>query len=148
MSDPAPGETHPRRPLTPAERLACMAAAVALGSMLLPWYGIPLTGGLSVSGFNAFGFAAAAMLVAVGAAVVVVIREAAGKPPVRPLRSADLVILAGGWAALVAIYLMFDRPDELAGSTRISLRIGPFVALGACVAMVVAGLRMRASDVR
>lgn len=125
-----------------------MAAAVALGSMLLPWYGIPQTGGLSVSGFNAFGFAAAALLIAVGAAVFVVMREAAGRGPVRPLRSADLVTLAGGWAALIAIYLMFDRPDELAGSTRISLRIGPFVALGACAAIVVAGIRMRADHDR
>ncbi len=94
MSDAPRDGTHPRRSLTPAERLACIGAAVALGSMLLPWYGIPLTGGLSVSGFNAFGFAAAALLVAVGGAVVVVMREAAGRPPVRPLRSADLVMLA------------------------------------------------------
>ena len=146
MSDAPRDGTHPRRSLTPAERLACIGAAVALGSMLLPWYGIPLTGGLSVSGFNAFGFAAAALLVAVGGAVVVVMREAAGRPPVRPLRSADLVMLAGVWAALVAVYLMFDRPDELAGSTRISLRIGPFVALGGCIAIVVAGMRMRANS--
>ena len=146
MSDAPRDGTHPRRSLTPAERLACIGAAVALGSMLLPWYGIPLTGGLSVSGFNAFGFAAAALLVAVGAVVVIVMREAAGKPPGRPLRSADLVMLAGIWAALVAVYLMFDRPDELAGSTQISLRIGPFVALGGCIAIVVAGMRMRANN--
>ena len=39
---------------------------------------------------------------------------------------------------------MFDRPEELGGSTRISLEIGVFVALGACIAIVVAGMRMRA----
>ena len=77
-----------------------MAAAVVLASMLLPWYGIPLSGGLSVSGFDSFGFAAAALLLAAGAAVVVVLREAAGQTPAQPLRSAELVIVAGDWAAL------------------------------------------------
>ncbi len=147
MSDSAPAPP-PRRALTPAERLVCTAAAVALGSLLLPWYGIRLSDGLSVSGFDAFGFGAAAMLIAAGAAAFVVMREATGYPPTRPFRSAELVILAGAWAALVAVYLMADRPDQLAGSTRISLRLGPFVALGACVAIVVAGLRMRADDDR
>ena len=148
MSDATRDEAEPRRPLTPAERLVCMAAAAVLGSLLLPWYGIALSGGLSISGFDAFGFAAAAMLIAVGGAGFAVMRDAAGHPLARPLRSADLVTLAGAWAAAVAVYLMVDRPDELAGSTRILLRIGPFVALAASLTIAGAGLRMRATDDR
>jgi hypothetical protein len=132
-----------RRRLTPAERLACIGAAVILASMLLPWYGIPFSG-LSVTGFDAFGFAAAALLVVAGAAVVAVMREAAGRPPARPLRTAELVALAGLWAALIDVYLILDPPDELGGTTDVSARLGAFVALGGCVAMAVAGMRMRA----
>jgi hypothetical protein len=131
-----------RRPLTAGERLVCMGAAGILGSMLLPWYGIRLCG-LSASGFDSFGFGAVALLVTAGAAVALVIREAAGRPPTRPLRSAELVIVAGVWAALLAVYLVFDRPDKLGGSTDISPQLGIFVALGGAAVIVVGGLRMR-----
>lgn len=129
--------------LSRAERLVCFGALATAASMLVPWYGIRFSHGLSVTGLDSFGFAAAALLITVGAAVVVVVREAAGRPPARPLRSAELVVVAGAWAALVTGYLMADRPDELAGSTQISLRVGIFVALGGCVAIVVGGMRMR-----
>jgi hypothetical protein len=132
----------PRRPLTAGERLVCMGAAGILVSMLLPWYGIRFSG-LSSSGFDSFGFGAVALLITAGAAVVLVIREAAGRPPSRPLRSAELVVVAGVWAALLAVYLVFDRPDKLAGSTDISPQLGIFVALAGAVIIVVGGLRMR-----
>jgi protein-S-isoprenylcysteine O-methyltransferase Ste14 len=135
-------ESPHRRPLTAGERLVCIGAAVILASMLLPWYGIRFSG-LSSSGFDSFGFGAVALLVTAGAAVVIVIREAAGRPPSRPLRSAELVIVAGIWAAAIGVYLVFDRPDELAGSTEISPQLGIFVAIGGAAAIVVAGMRMR-----
>ncbi len=133
-----------RRPLTPGGRTVG-AGAIAVGaSMLLPWYGIAFTNGLSVTGFDSFGFGDAALIVTVGAAVVLVVAEAGGTVLPRPLRTAELVIAAGTWAALLCAYLMIDRPDELAGSPRIGLRLGVFVALGGSVAIVLGGLRMRA----
>jgi hypothetical protein len=132
-----------RRRLTPAERLAFIGAGAILASMLLPWYGIPFSG-LSVTGFDAFNFAAAALLVTAAAAVVAVLREAAGRPPARPLGTGELVAIAGVWAALITVYLILDPPDELGGTTDVSARLGVFVALGGCVAMAVAGMRIRA----
>ncbi len=67
----------------------------------------------------------------------------AGHKLARPLRSAELVVAAGVWAALLTIYLMIDRPDELASANAVSLRFGAFVALGGCIAVVVGGMRMR-----
>ncbi len=119
-----------------------MGAAAILASMLLPWYGIHFSR-LSASGFDSFGFGAAALLVTAGAAVALVVLEAAGRPPARPLRSAELVVVAGAWAMLLAIYLVFDRPDELGGSTDISPELGVFVAIGGAAVIVVGGLRMR-----
>jgi hypothetical protein len=132
-----------RRRLTPAERLVCIGAGVILASMVLPWYGIPFSG-LSVTGFDAFGFAAAALLVTAAAAVVAVLRESSGHQPPRPLATGELVAVAGVWAALITTYLILDPPDELGGTTDVSARLGAFVALGGCAVMAIAGMRMRA----
>jgi hypothetical protein len=131
-----------RRPLTPGERLVCIGAAVTLASFLLPWYGIRFSG-LSATGFDSFGFGAVALIVTAGAAVVGVFREAAGQPPSRPRQTAELVIVAGVWAALIGVFLVFDRPDELAGSTDITPEIGVFVAVVGGLVIAGAGMRMR-----
>ena len=51
MSRPA------RRPLSPAERIVVAGAIAVVASLLLPWYGIPFSRGLSVTGVDSFGFA-------------------------------------------------------------------------------------------
>jgi hypothetical protein len=135
--------TGERRPLTAGERMTCIGAGVILLSMLLPWYGVGLSG-LSQSGFDAFGFGAAALVVTAGAAVVLAFAEAAGTPPPRPLRSAELIVLAGTWAALLGVYLVFDRPDELAGITDVSPQLGIFVAIVGGLVIAMGGVRMRA----
>jgi membrane associated rhomboid family serine protease len=128
---------------SPAGRIVYAGAIAVLASLLLPWYGIPFSHGLSVTGLDSFGFAHVALLITVGAAVLLVARETAGRTLPRPLGSAELVIAAGAWAALLTAYLIVDRPDELAGSTEIGVRMGIFVALGGCAAIVVGGIRMR-----
>jgi hypothetical protein len=136
--------TEGRRPLSPAERIVGAGAIAVFASLLFPWYGIAFSNGLSVTGLDRFGFAHAALLITVGAAVFVVAREAAGRPVPRPLRGAELVMVAGTWGALLCCFLIADRPDELAGRPDVQLRYGIFVALGGCLAIVVGGMRMRA----
>jgi hypothetical protein len=132
-----------RRPLSPAERLACAGAIAVAASTLLPWYGIPFGDGLSVTGLDSFGFGEAAVLLTVSAAVALIIREAAGHVLPRPLRAAELVMLAGAWAAVLCLYLVFDRPDELGGTTDVTPRLGVFVALGGSAVIALGGMRMR-----
>ena len=117
---------------------------MVVASLLLPWYGIAFSNGLSVTGLDRFGFAHAALLLTVGAAVFVTVRAAEGRTLPRPLRAAELVVVAGSWATLLTIYMIGDRPNELAGTTRVGLRMGIFVALGGCLVIVAGGLRMRA----
>lgn len=117
---------------------------MVVASLLLPWYGIAFSDGLSVTGLDRFGFAHAALLLTVGAAVFVTVRAAEGRTLPRPLRAAELIVVAGAWAALLTIYMIGDRPDELAGTTRVGLRMGIFVALGGCLVIIAGGLRMRA----
>lgn len=138
-----PRRSGRRRALSPAERIVAAGAIAVTASLLLPWYGIRLGGGLSVTGLDSFGFGHAALVITTAAAVVVVWRERSGRTPPRPLRSAELVVVAGVWAGLLTAFLMIDRPDELAGTTRVGLQIGSFVALGGCVAIALGGMRMR-----
>jgi hypothetical protein len=144
MADSPSSEEPGGRPLSPAERIVA-AGAIAVGaSLLLPWYGIPFSRGLSVTGLDSFGFAHAALLLTVGAAVVLIAREAAGHRLARPLRAGELVVVAGCWAALLTVDLMIDRPDELGNTTSVNLRFGAYVALAGCLAIAAGGLRMRA----
>lgn len=129
--------------LRPAERLCVTGAVVVAASLLFPWYGIRFSGGLSVTGLDTFGFAHAALLVTVGAAVALVVRRLAGRPLPRPLDEGILVAAAGAWATALVVYLMLDRPDELAGSTSIGLRLGIFLALAGAILLLAAGIRMR-----
>ena len=75
---------------------------------------------------------------------MLIVREAAGQRLARPLRSAELVVLAGVWAALLTAYLMIDRPDELGNAGSVNLRFGIYVAAAGCLAIAVGGMRMRA----
>jgi hypothetical protein len=129
--------------LTPGERVSGSGAAVVAASLLFPWYGIRFSGGLSVTGLDSFGFAHAALLLTVGAALAVIARRVAGRSLPRPLDEGTLVAAAGVWASVLAGYLMADRPEELGGSTSIGLRFGAFLALGGALVVVVGGLRMR-----
>ena len=139
----SPSTEGRRRPLSPAERIVGAGGIAVVVSVLLPWYGIALGSGLSVTGLDLFGFAHAALLITVGAAVFLAVREASGHPLPRPLRAAELVAVAGTWGALLCFFLMADQPDELAARPDVQLRYGIFVALGGCLAIVVGGLRMR-----
>ena len=135
--------TEQRRPLSPAERIVAAGAIAVAASLLLPWYGIAFSDGLSVTGLDSFGFAHAALLVTVGAAVALIAREASGRTLPRPLRAADLVTVAGGWATVLCLYLIADRPDRLGGSGEVQIRYGIYVAIGGSLAILVGGLRMR-----
>jgi hypothetical protein len=123
-----------------------IGALVVIASPVLPWYGVPVSGGLSKTGFDQFGLAALAMMITAGAALVLLARGARGYVPPRPLGPGGLLIAAGVWCGALACYLIADRPEELAGSTNVNLRIGLFVALGGAVALVAGG--MRAGGVR
>ena len=99
--------------LTPAEGLTAVGAAVVAASVFIPWYGIPFSNGRSVTALDSFGFAHAALLLTVAAAVWLVFRRARGHTLARPLDAGRLVAVAGGWAALLTVFLIFDRPEEL-----------------------------------
>jgi len=130
------------------ERLAVMGVALIVGSLLLPWYGIPVSGDVVQTGLGAFTWAEGALLLVAAATLFLAMQVGGGYAPPRPLAEWALFVTAGLWAAAIVAYRMVDRP-ELAFEviTEVNrtydLRYGIFVAMGGAVLIVVAGLRLR-----
>jgi hypothetical protein len=135
--------TDPPAAPTPGERIAAIGAIVVIASPLLPWYGVPVSGGLAKTGFDSFGLAQLAMMLTAAAALMLIGRRMRGYDPPRPLGAGGLLITAGLWIGVLLCYLIADRPDEIAGSLDVSVRLGPFVALGGAGALIVGGMRVR-----
>jgi hypothetical protein len=133
--------------LGPSERLAALGALICVVATVLPWYRAPIDN-LVKTGLGVFGFAEAALLIIGGAALALLLEVGRGRRPPLPLHEGTLLAAAGGWAGMIVLYLMFDRPEfQLAGfSQDYSLAYGIFVALGGAVLLAVAGLRIRRTE--
>jgi hypothetical protein len=127
------------------ERIAVIGAAVMVGSLFLPWYESPISNELVQTGFGAFGWAEAALILIAAATVFLALQGGGGYVPPRPLREWALFVAAGSWAALIVLYRIADRPRfTLAGHDEpYDLHYAIFVALAGAVIIVIAGLRMR-----
>jgi hypothetical protein len=130
------------------ERLAVMGVALIAGSLLLPWYGIPVSGDLVQTGLGAFTWAEGALLLVAAATLFLALQVGGGYVPPRPLTEWALFVAAGLWAAAIVAYRMIDRPEldfeVIAEVNRTyDLRYGIFVAMGGAALIVVAGLRSR-----
>jgi hypothetical protein len=142
-----PGWLRALAALTPAERLAGLGALLCAAATLLPWYRAPVAD-LGKTPWGDLGFALAALLLTVGAALVLLLQVGRGRRPPLPLHEGTLLAAAGFWSAALVLYLMFDRPEfDVAGfSQDYSLAYGVFVALGGAALLAVAGLRIRRTE--
>jgi hypothetical protein len=127
------------------EQIAVIGAAVIVGSLFLPWWQSPISDELVQTGFGAFGWAEAALLLIAAATVFLALQGGGGYVPPRPLREWALFVAAGSWVALIVLYRIADRPRfTLAGHDEpYDLHYAIFVALAGAVLIVMAGLRMR-----
>lgn len=130
------------------ERLAVVGAAIIAASLLLPWYGVPVSGDVVQTGLGAFSWAEAALLLTGAATVFLAMLIGGGYVPPRPLREWALLVAAGLWAAAIVGYRMIDRPeldfDVIISVNRdYDLRYGIFIALGGALLIAAAGLRAR-----
>jgi amino acid transporter len=144
--------------LRPEQRLAAVAALALWVTLLLPWYHKNVTEsshgrlqavGHNVTGFGTFSFVeAAVLLVSVG---VLAMLFARGERRSFHLPGSDglIVMLAGGWVALLVFYRMLDTPSlsQRGGSvvTDVGVQWGIFLALMAAAAVAYAGWGMRAA---
>lgn len=136
------------RGLGPNERLASIGALVVAGSLLLPWYGVPIQRDLVQTGLGAFSFATAALLLTAGSALFLSLEVGDGYRPPRPLSVGALLIAAGIWAGLILLFQMYDRPvfTFAAVDESYDLRYGIFVAFAGAAMIAVAGARRRSHE--
>ena len=136
----------------PAELKLTAAAAVGLGlSLVLPWYeksyvppGERSFRTTSVSGLGAFSLVEAAVLLVAAGVLYLVWARAQRRGFHLPGGDGTVVGVAGGWALVLIVYRMFDRPDVAGEAATVGIRPGILAAAVAAGALVAAGARVRA----
>jgi hypothetical protein len=136
------------------------AAVVALGlfvTMLLPWYSKTVVvrtrgggaGTQSLNAFQAFSFVEAAVLLVSAGVLAMLFARGEGRDFQLPGGDGLIVSIAGGWAAILIFYRLFDKPG-LQGNQQIVSTVGVqwgiFLALLVALGLLYAGRRMHASE--
>ena len=140
------------RQLPPEHRTAAIAAAALACSLLLPWYqrsfippGRSEFASDSMSAFGVFTFVEAAVLLVAAGVLFLVWARSEGKGFHLPGGDGFVISLAGGWAMLLLVWRVFDRPADEGPSAEVGIQWGFIVALAAAAALIAAGARVRAA---
>jgi hypothetical protein len=139
------------RELPPELRNAGIAAAALAFTLFLPWYeqsyvpeGSREFVQRNVSAFGVFTFVEAAVLLVAAGVLFLVWARSEKKGFHLPGGDGTAIVLAGGWALLLLVWRLFDKPDSSDPSTDYGIQWGMFAALLAAAALVATGLRVRA----
>jgi hypothetical protein len=143
--------THAWGALEPEQRLAALAALALLVTMFFPWYELQSlnrkTGTISSHSISAFGdvsFVEAAVFLVAAGVLGLIFARAERRDFHMPGSDGAVVMVAGGWAALLIFYRVFSRP---AGhGYPVGIQWGFFLAFVAAGVLGYAGWRMRASS--
>jgi hypothetical protein len=133
------------RALAPEMRLAAGAAAALGVTLLFPWYSASLTTtDKSLTPIEVFTFVEAAVLLVVAGVLYLLYARARQKAFHLPGGDGTVISVAGGWAVVLILWRMFDRPD-FENAVSVGISWGIFPALIAAAALVAAGQRVRAA---
>ncbi len=139
------------RELPPELRNAGIAAGALVLSMLLPWYeqsyvpkGADRFVQRNVSAFGVFSFVEAAVLLVAAGVLFLVWARSEKKGFHLPGGDGTAIAMAGGWALLLLVWRLFDKPNSPDPSSRYGIQWGMFAALLAAGALLATGLRVRA----
>jgi hypothetical protein len=140
------------RALAPEQRLASIAAVVLLVTLFLPWYdkSVVVRDSLvhdKLTGFGSADFVMASVVLVAFAVLGMMFARGERRGFHLPGGDGLIVMIAGGWAALLIFYRVLDHPD-VSGDGRgatIGIQWGVFVAFLAAAFLVYAGFRIRAA---
>jgi hypothetical protein len=137
------------RAMDPEQRLAAIASLALLVTMFLPWYSLQSlnrkTATISTHSISAFGdvsFVEAAVFLVAAGVLTMLFARAEGRTFHLPGSDGTITMIAGGWAALLIFYRVFDRPSG--GGYPVGIQWGFFLAFVAAGVLAYAGWRMRA----
>jgi hypothetical protein len=140
------------RELPPELRNTGIAAAALVVTLLLPWYtqsyvpeGSREFVERNVSAFGVFSFVEAAVLLVAAGVLFLIWARSERKGFHLPGGDGTAIALAGGWAVLLLVWRLFDKPDSPDPSTDYGLQWGVVGALAAAGALLAMGLRVRAA---
>ena len=151
--------TRAWRAMEPEQQLAAGAALGLFVSMFLPWYSQTNTVVVgnaaratrtSLSAFESFSWVEAAVLLVSAAVLTLLFARAEQRGDFHlPGGDGTVVMVAGGWTAVLVFYRLLDKPG-LHGTQRITATVGVqwgiFIALLLALTVAYAGWRMRASE--
>ena len=139
----------------PAEMQQAAGAAAGLGlTLFLPWYEksfFDTTGpqarpqSASLSAFGVFSFVEAAILLVAAGVLYLIWARSQQKAFHLPGGDGTVIMVAGGWAFLLLVWRLFDKPDVDDPGATVGIGWGIFVALLAAGALTAAGARVRAA---
>jgi hypothetical protein len=145
------------RELEREQRLAALAALGLFVSMFLPWYSKTETfvvgaalkhAETSLTAFQDFSFVEAAVLLVSAGVLEILFARAERRRFELPGGDGLIVMIAGGWSALLIFYRLLDKPG-LHGNQRITATVGVqwgiFIALLIALGVLYSGGRMRAA---
>jgi hypothetical protein len=131
-------------------QLAALAAIALALSLALPWYqkSVPQANQIvqgNVSALGVFTFVEAAILLVAVAVLFLVWARSQRRAFHLPGGDGVAITLAGGWAVLLLVWRMFDRPAVQGVGVDLGIQWGLFVALICAGGLLVAGARVRAT---
>jgi hypothetical protein len=154
--------THLRRTwsqLVPERRVAAAAALGLLVTLFLPWYQETVIATLgrsslqsssaSLTGWGAFSFVEAAVLVVAAAVLTLLYQRAEGRPFRLPGGDGGAISALGAWTCLLIVWRMFDKQGATSHgqyATTYGIEWGIFVALAAALMLTWAGRRVRQAE--
>jgi hypothetical protein len=146
--------TNAWRVLAREQRLAALCSLGLFVSMLLPWYSKTVVEGsgatqTSQSAFQAFSFVEAAVLLVSAGILALLFARAEQRDFHLPGGDGTIVMIAGGWVALLIFYRLLDKPG-LQGTQKITATVGVewgiFIALLLALGLSYTGARIRTTE--
>jgi len=143
----------------PHERRLAVYAAVGLFlTLFLPWYHEtvlvanggkqPVAASVSVTGWGAFSFVEAAVLLVAAGVLVLLFQRAEGKAFHVPGGDGGVITAAGIWTCVLVVWRIFDKQSTSIhgpGADISGIEWGIFVALAVAASLAYAGSRIRAA---
>ncbi|MGB9184395.1 MAG: hypothetical protein WCB67_10040 [Solirubrobacteraceae bacterium] len=153
---PAGRVVHAWRELPPERRLAAAAALGLFVTLFLPWYQeTVITTGVgskfalpsaSLTGWAAFSFVEAAVLVVAVSVLILLFIRAEGRAFHVPGGDGGVIFAAGLWTAVLILWRMFDKSSTTGHGqyvTTSGIEWGIFIALGIAALLAYAGSRIK-----
>ena len=132
-------------------QLAAAAAGALVLSFVLPWYQKSVAENSqfvqsNVSALGAFTFVEAAILLVAIAVGFLVYARYRRRGFHLPGGDGVAIVIAGGWAMLLLVYRLFDKPNIEGVGATMGIQWGIFGAMVAAGALIAAGLRVKQID--